>query len=103
MIEEDLETWVVVLVVYQSHVEGLGEQIRPPLHTERGGASLQASLARGSRLSSRDALRLRHGQSAATGERAELAEYEEVDYEDFPLQGPCAIYRDSRQLRHLGV
>ena len=36
MIEEDFETWVVVLVVYQSHGEGLGEQIRPPLHTERG-------------------------------------------------------------------
>ena len=29
-------------------------------------------------------------------------EYEEVDYEDFPLSGPRTLYRDVRQLRRLG-
>ena len=31
-----------------------------------------------------------------------VPEYEEVDFEDFPLQGPRTLFRDARQLRRLG-
>ena len=32
-----------------------------------------------------------------------VPEYEEVDFEDFPLQGPRTLYRDARQLRRCGM
>ena len=32
-----------------------------------------------------------------------LPEYEEVDFEDFPLQGPGTLFRDMRQLRRMGM
>ena len=32
-----------------------------------------------------------------------LVEHEEVDFEDFPLQGPRTLLRDTRQLRRMGM
>lgn len=32
-----------------------------------------------------------------------IGEYEEVDFDDFPLQGPRTVYRDVRQLRRQGM
>lgn len=32
-----------------------------------------------------------------------IPEYEEVDFDDFPLQGPRTVYRDVRQLRRQGM
>ena len=32
-----------------------------------------------------------------------LPDFEEVEFEDFPLQGPRTMYRDARQLRRLGM
>ncbi|CAE7794892.1 unnamed protein product [Symbiodinium sp. CCMP2592] len=32
-----------------------------------------------------------------------IPDYEEIEYEDFPLQGPRTMYRDLKQLRRLGM
>lgn len=32
-----------------------------------------------------------------------VADYEEVDFEDFPLQGPRTVHHDTRQLRRMGM
>ena len=32
-----------------------------------------------------------------------VPEYEEIDFDDFPLQGPRTVRHDTRQLRRLGM
>lgn len=32
-----------------------------------------------------------------------MPEYEEVEFDDYPLQGPRTLYHDSRQLRRMGL
>ena len=32
-----------------------------------------------------------------------IPEYEEIDFDDFPLQGPRTVFRDTRQLRRQGM